>query len=81
MPFGVFWLKANGQELEASCLSKTVHRTTFPLWSEFPTLPFVRFYVKQKATSLGGETAIAALDFAIRPAYVRRNGNRWTVRC
>jgi hypothetical protein len=30
-------------------LSKTVHCTTFSLWSEFLTLPFVRFKVKQKA--------------------------------
>jgi hypothetical protein len=35
--------------LIAECLfSKTVHFTTFPLWSESPTLPFVRFIAKQK---------------------------------
>jgi hypothetical protein len=31
-------------------LSKIVPRTTFPLWSESPTLPFVRFCVKPKIT-------------------------------
>jgi hypothetical protein len=29
-------------------LSKIVHCTAFSLWSESPTLPFVRFQVKQK---------------------------------
>jgi hypothetical protein len=32
-------------------LSKIVQRTTFPPWSESPTLPFVRFYVKHKITT------------------------------
>jgi hypothetical protein len=35
-------------------LSKTVHRTAFSLWSEFPTLPFVRFYVKQNQHGFAG---------------------------
>jgi hypothetical protein len=30
-------------------MSKIVQGTTFSLWSEFSTLPFVRFPVKQKA--------------------------------
>jgi len=46
--FGVFWLIA--EVLIAECLfSKIVQRTTFSLWSESLTLPFVRFSVKQKA--------------------------------
>jgi len=31
-------------------LSKIVRYTSFSLWSEFPTLPFVRFCVKPKIT-------------------------------
>jgi hypothetical protein len=32
--------------------SKTVHRTAFPPWSEFPNLPFVRLSVKLKLEQL-----------------------------
>jgi hypothetical protein len=39
--------------------SKTVHNTTFPLWSESLNLPFIRLHVKQKiveALTEGAET-------------------------
>jgi hypothetical protein len=41
------WPAASSQLL----LSKTVHNITFPLWSESPTLPFVRLDVKTETNS------------------------------
>jgi hypothetical protein len=45
----------------ADCLfSKTVQHTTFPLWSEFLTLPFVRFFVKKKRALFSRKKSAAA---------------------
>jgi hypothetical protein len=45
--FWVFWLIASCQLL-AAMFSKTVHSTTFPLWSEFPTLSFCSPFCQAK---------------------------------
>ena len=48
-------------------LSKTVHYTTFPLWSESPNLPFVRHLVKAKVA--------ATMKINLEKAW------NWTHRC
>jgi hypothetical protein len=48
--FWVFWLIASCQLL-AAMFSKTVHSTTFPLWSEFPTLSFCSPFCQAKTTT------------------------------
>jgi len=41
-------------------MSKTVQHTTFSLWSEFLTLPFVRFFVKGKRAFFSRKKSAAA---------------------
>jgi hypothetical protein len=61
-------------------LSKTVQRTAFSLWSELPTLPFVRHYVKQKTgfrlTKIGGSPDFKAQGERSLAAFLPRGWSR-----
>lgn len=73
---------ARSQQLGASSflLSKTVQRTAFSLWSELPTLPFVRHYVKQKTgfrlTKIGGSPDFKAQGERSLAAFLPRGWSR-----
>jgi hypothetical protein len=54
-------------------LSKIVQRTTFSLWSELLTLPFVRFYVKQKTLQNAVADRKLAVQAAAEPAFHTRH--------